>query len=367
MLTPADDYPLHQTPEPLAFAGSDRNFYDRFFFNGYSASGDVFFAVALGVYPQLNIMDASVCLLVGGRQHNLRSSKEMQGDRLNLQLGPIKVEIVVPLHQTRITIADNEYGLTGTLTATARHDAIEEPRFTRRNGTRLFMDYTRATQNISWQGGFALNGQEITVDGCLGTRDRSWGLRPVGTADPQANVPPSEPQFYWLWTPVNFADACVFAHSNDDAMGDAWNRRAVVDLLKAGSCTAYETVDFAPSYEADTRRISALHVALGGGAQARFTPQATRFYMQGLGYTHSEWGHGCHHGAERIAYDVIEAEKAEDELKAGQMQNLHIQQLCKVVLEHEGKVFEGQGVIEQMFIGAHAPSGFEGLLDRITG
>jgi hypothetical protein len=36
MLTPADDYPLHQTPEPMAFSGADRNFYDRFFFNGYS-------------------------------------------------------------------------------------------------------------------------------------------------------------------------------------------------------------------------------------------------------------------------------------------------------------------------------------------
>ncbi|MDG1007960.1 MAG: hypothetical protein P8P44_07055, partial [Alphaproteobacteria bacterium] len=54
MLTPADDYPLHQTPEPMAYAGSDRNFYDRFFFNGYSADGAVFFAAALGVYPQLN-------------------------------------------------------------------------------------------------------------------------------------------------------------------------------------------------------------------------------------------------------------------------------------------------------------------------
>ena len=43
MLTPADDYRLHQTPEPMAYAGSDRNFYDRFFFNGYSADGAQFF------------------------------------------------------------------------------------------------------------------------------------------------------------------------------------------------------------------------------------------------------------------------------------------------------------------------------------
>ena len=44
MLTPFDDYPIHQTPEPVAYAGTDRNFYDRYFFNGYSPDGAVYFA-----------------------------------------------------------------------------------------------------------------------------------------------------------------------------------------------------------------------------------------------------------------------------------------------------------------------------------
>ena len=35
MLTKADDYPVHQLPEPIATSGTDRNFYDRFFFNGF--------------------------------------------------------------------------------------------------------------------------------------------------------------------------------------------------------------------------------------------------------------------------------------------------------------------------------------------
>ncbi|MCZ6711093.1 MAG: hypothetical protein O7B25_12080, partial [Gammaproteobacteria bacterium] len=26
MLTKADDYPIHQTPEPIAYSGTDRNF-----------------------------------------------------------------------------------------------------------------------------------------------------------------------------------------------------------------------------------------------------------------------------------------------------------------------------------------------------
>ena len=41
MITAGDDYPIHQTPEPVqqVFTG-DRNFYDRFFFNGYWREGE---------------------------------------------------------------------------------------------------------------------------------------------------------------------------------------------------------------------------------------------------------------------------------------------------------------------------------------
>ena len=43
-LTKGDDFPIHQTSEPIAFAGTDRNFYDRYFFNGYAYEGELFFA-----------------------------------------------------------------------------------------------------------------------------------------------------------------------------------------------------------------------------------------------------------------------------------------------------------------------------------
>ena len=55
MLTKGDDYPLHQTPEPIAYVGGNRNFYDRYFFNGYNADGSVFFAFALGVLSLIHI------------------------------------------------------------------------------------------------------------------------------------------------------------------------------------------------------------------------------------------------------------------------------------------------------------------------
>ena len=41
MLSPLDDYPVHQISEPMRHVGtSDRNFYDRYYFNIHG-TGDV--------------------------------------------------------------------------------------------------------------------------------------------------------------------------------------------------------------------------------------------------------------------------------------------------------------------------------------
>lgn len=364
MLTPADDLPLHQTPEPIAFAGTDRNFYDRFFFNGYHE--DVFFALALGVYPQLNIMDASFCLQLDGWQHNLRSSKEMDMDRLNLNVGPIAIDLVEPLLRTKVTIAKNKYGISGTLEAQARHAAVAEPRFTRRFGPRAFMDYTRLTQNINWQGEISFAGKTIQIspERFQGTRDRSWGIRPVGLADLQPPVPKTERQFYWIWVPCNFAGHGLFMHSNDDAEGQPWNRRAVLLDIDSGTNMVMDNISFAPEYKQGSRRVQTLKASLKVGDEQQWTAElkvnGPCFYMQGLGYVHRDWGHGMHHGRLCTAFDSIELKTAEDELDAGAIHNLHIQAVSDIHLTREDaqQVLQGKGVIEQLFVGEHQPSGF---------
>ena len=136
MLTKADDYPIHQTPDPIAFAGTDRNFYDRYFFNGYSADSEMFFAAALGVYPHLNIMDAAFAVRIGDRQYNLRASKHLGMERMDTEVGPIRIEVVEPLKRLRIVVEDNEHGIAADLLFEGRHFPIEEPRSIRRNGPR---------------------------------------------------------------------------------------------------------------------------------------------------------------------------------------------------------------------------------------
>jgi hypothetical protein len=146
VLTKGDDYPIHQTPDPIAFSGTDRNFYDRYFFNGYTTDSEVFFAAALGVYPHLNIIDAGFAVRIGDVQYNLHASRHLHMERMDTQVGPIRVEVVEPLHKLRVVVEDNEHGISADLTITGRHAPIEEPRTTRRNGPRIVQDITRMTQ-----------------------------------------------------------------------------------------------------------------------------------------------------------------------------------------------------------------------------
>src|SRR5665213_1512583 len=148
-LTKGDDFPIHQTSEPIAYSGTDRNFYDRYFFNGYGAEGETFFALAFGVYPHLNIADASFCVVQDGVQSALHASRWLNMERMDLSVGPIAIQVLEPLRRLKLTVDAADQGLRAEIVFEGRAFPVEEPRFIRRSGPRAFMDYTRLTQNLS--------------------------------------------------------------------------------------------------------------------------------------------------------------------------------------------------------------------------
>lgn len=360
MLTKGDDFPLHQTSEPIAFAGTDRNFYDRYFFNGYSPDGSIFFAAAMGFYPQLGIVDASFCVIADGVQHNLRASRRSGGERLDLSVGPIALDIDAPLEIVTLRIAPNNGPLAGELRFTGRHFPILEPRFIRRNGTRLFMDYTRMTQNGHWSGWLSVDGERVDVGAdWAGTRDRSWGVRPVGASEPQPPPEGNFTQFFWLWTPCNFADRSLFFHSNDDGAGDPWNRRAVI-AGAGGTEQDFDAATFDVDWQSGSRRIARMTAELGSGRSLALTPTGPVFAMSGLGYTHPQWGHGLDHGPDiAVAHDSL----SEAERGWGNPLAMHVQALVAAELTDGDTTHRGAGVLEQLFVGPHAPTGLSGLMD----
>jgi hypothetical protein len=79
------------------------------------------------------------------------------------------------------------------------------------------------------------------------------------------------------------------------------------------------------------------------------------FRMKGIGYTHPEWGHGRWKGELAVAG---ESWKTSD-LNELALENIHVQQVMRA--RSEGR--EGIGVLEQICLGPHSPSGFEQFLD----
>src|SRR5262249_22432251 len=171
--------------------------------------------------------DAHVSIIRDGVQRNLHASRILGLERMDLRVGPIRIEVVEPLRTLRVVVESAE-GVACDFTFEGRSFPLEEPSLVRRNGPRLFMDYARLTQNGRGSGGTEVDGERRPCDGWMGTRDRSWGIRPVGAPDPQPTPGAGIPGFFWQWTPVNFADKSVFFHVNADTEGKPWNTRAVI-------------------------------------------------------------------------------------------------------------------------------------------
>lgn len=357
MLTKGDDYPIHQTPEPIAYAGSDRNFYDRYFFNAYAPDGSVFAAVAFGVYPALNVADAHLSVVKDGKQSCLHASRVLGLERMDISVGPISIEILEPLMRLKVTIARSE-GLAGELIFEGRAFPIEEPRFVKRNGPRLFMDYTRLTQNTRVSGWLEVDGQRIDCSGWLGTRDRSWGIRPVGAPDPQPTPGAGIAGFFWQWTPLNFEDRSVYFHINADPDGKPWNTRAVILEDGAGPEGGFHSD--VPSMETDIKpgtrhaRGGVLTIPLDQGeAKVKLEPQST-FLMRGIGYG-GEWRHGALKGELAVAREDLDCVNF-DVADPG---NLHIQAISRATLSVPGRPDQvGVGVFEQLILGPYRPLGF---------
>lgn len=364
MLTSFDDYPVHQTPEPIAHAAtSDRNHYDRYFFNGYTADGSLYFAVALGLYPNRSVMDAAFSVVRDGVQTSVHASRRAPLERSDLTVGPITVRVEEPLRRLRVVVTDNDSGVTADLAFVARTEACEEPRFTMRgpNGRATF-DYTRLTQFGTWEGSLGVGGEHLTLgDGglrTLGSRDRSWGVRPVG--EREEGAPGPLPQFFWLWSPINFDDVCTHFDVQELPDGTRWHANGVVlPVTGAGAAADHmASVDWDIQWRTGTRRADHARLTLApfeGLTQVIDLEPILDFQMLGIGYLHPTWGHGMWKGEEAVGVETWKL----DELDPMAPVHLHVQQLCRATMGPR----VGTGILEVLVIGPHERSGFSGLLD----
>ena len=368
MLTAFDDYPIHQAGVPIAHTGSsDLNFYDRYFFNGYNRSGStvapLYFGVALGLYPNRHVSDAAFSVVRGDEQLSVFASGRAPLDRsLATKVGPIRVEIVEALHIIDVFVDAPQQGLRAELRFTSRSRAIEEPHFFQRIGVRTFFDYTRLTQFGGWSGWIEIDGDRtevLSVEFC-GSRDRSWGIRPVGEAAP-TGAPVGEPQFFWLWAPVNFATLATHFDVNEYGDGRRWHEVGAV-ALDGNEAAMMRSVDYRIEWEPGSRWARSFSYDLidwnGEVHTVSMVPVAT-FMMRGIGYGHPERTHGRWLGEAVVAGERITLPVA----NPCDRDTVHIQALCTAEYRRpDGSIEVGTGILEQLALGVH-PTGLTGILD----
>ncbi len=369
MLNKLDDFPIHQTPEPLAhLANSDRNAYDRTWFNGYSADGTMFFGVGMAIYPHRGVMDCAFSVVeTGGRQHSFFGSCSAPAERTDMRVGPFRIEVVEPLRRTRVILDDNTSGLGCDLTFSARTAPIEEARQTIWRGTRRMMDATRFDQFGRWSGTVTHPDGDFAVADWHGTKDRSWGIRGVG--EPETGGAPSGPtSFFFLWAPLIWDDHVSHAIFFDGAGGEPLVREGLEAPLFASEDemptsladpdTRMATAVHRVRYRAGTRLAAGAEIdliRLGGEVRTIVLEPGLRFQMKGLGYGHPTWRQGVYHGELAIGGESWDPA----DLDLLRPENLHVQQVVKAT---DG-ARSGIGVLEQIVVGPYAPAGFVSALD----
>ena len=371
MLNKLDDFPVHQTPEPLAIpATSDRNVYDRTWFNGYAPDGSYYFGIGMAVYPHRGILDCAFSVVrPGERQHCFYGSRRAPVERTEMAVGPFRIEVVEPMRRTRVILDDNASGLSCDLTFSARTAAIEEARQTLWQNGRRVMDATRFDQFGRWSGTIRTPDGEITVDEtvCRGTKDRSWGVRRVG--EPESGGAPAMPGgIMFLWAPLVWDDHITHAIFFDGARGEALVREGIVAPLypttsaipgvEDGRDQRMATARHRVTYVPGTRLAESAEIDLvdhDGDVRTIALDPILRFQMKGLGYGHPVWGQGMWKGDLEIGGESFDPRQ----LDLLAPENLHVQQVVRAT---DG-TRTGVGVLEQVCFGPYAPAGFTSFLD----
>ena len=371
VLNKLDDFPIHQTAEPIAHpVSSDRNTYDRTWYNGYATDGSAYFGIGMAVYPHRGILDCAFSVVTqGGRQHCFYGSRRAPLERTDMQVGPFRMEVVDPMRRTRVVLEDNETGLSCDLVFSARTAPIEEAHQTLWAGAKRTMDATRFDQFGRWSGVVHHPDGTFNVgdDTWRGTKDRSWGVRRVG--EPETGGAPVMPKgLFFLWAPLVWDDHVSHAIFFDGPDGEALVREGIEAPLYASEAdipdataavdTRMATARHRVVYHPGTRLASSAEidlVRLNGDVRTIALEPVLRFHMKGLGYGHPEWGQGMWKGELAIGGESFDP----NELDLLSPHNIHVQQVVRVT---DGQR-TGIGALEQIVIGPYAPGGFTKMLD----
>ena len=190
MITKDDESLCHQIVSTFDHVdSSDKNWYEKTWLAVHENSGRIMVDAGFGKYANRNVMDAFGGVAVGNTaQHTVRASRELRPDIDTIAVGPLSYEVVEPLRKIHVCLKENDYGISFDIEFEARMQLHEPaPSFTRLRGATMH-HACRFFQLGCARGKVVVEGKtyDIKQDNWWAARDRSWGIRPVGTPPPGA-------------------------------------------------------------------------------------------------------------------------------------------------------------------------------------
>lgn len=359
-LSPLDDYPIHQAPISMRHvATTDRNFYDRYYFNCHPCSNEAFLVAGVGEYPNLGVLDGFVAVLYGGVHRVVRASKALTLDRMDTTVGRIRVEVLEPLRRLRVVCEPNEWGLEADLVWDGAVPVHAEERHFLRTNERVTFDSMRLAQVGRWTGSIVVDGTrfDVTPDHWWGSRDRSWGVRPVGEPEPPGIAAASPMEgFYWVYAPMQFDDCAVLCIVQEEPDGTRVLEQAVrvwPDAARPVERLGRPEVDlrFRPGTTDVESATWHLHEPDGAPLTIDVEPLLPMFLGKGTGYGFDDdWRHGMWQGplvVQGVRYDLA------DPTVAASL--FGIVDAVSRFTASDGRV--GHGLFEWLVLGRHDPSG----------
>ena len=150
---------------------------------------------------------------------------------------------------------------------------------------------------------------------------------------------------------------------NANADGSAWAKGASYLPLAGGEQEDAASARALISYKSGTRHAEnatlEMNFEKAGDIQIVLEPKYN-FYQSGLGYLNFEWGHGHYKGEMAVGYDAFQIEGVNE----ADLSFLHVQAFC--IAHMTGPKIgrkEGIGILEQLIVGPHEPSGFKDFMD----
>lgn len=348
-LLAADEQFNHQIVETFASVGqSDLAWAEKVCGMAAAKDGSLQIGFGFGKYTNRNVVDAYAGVSRGTEQWIVRGSRALHTDPDTVDVGPIRYEILEPLHSVRVVLEPNEeQPIAFDITFTAIVPCVVEDREDRRD----MHGYRKATDQIRYHQTGVVTGwvevdsvrTEISPDDWVSTRDKSWGIRPsVGL--PASDLEPDFhhliPQALAIWNPILFerpdGSQYAFHHYFLQFSGPGFIHRRVQGGFETENGKSPSVVEMTPElvFDSPSKRLQrgTFTLTLDDGSERPLHFEKlseTGFYL-GAGHYHG--GDGGHHGSWR-GESHLDGDYVEDASDLAVIERYHQFRDCMIRVE----------------------------------